>query len=147
MTAPLLIIFLQGAVLAVTVLLAAALVALALGRRTLHGKLNTIFFVLAVTTVFGLEVVVRIVWPHLSAEFFDPAGPYRQPLLVHLCFSVPATIILAAMMYTGRYRHGATHRALSGLFLILWIGTVVTGVFYLPNSVPPPMPSHEVATR
>ncbi|MCS6866893.1 MAG: hypothetical protein RMJ56_13650 [Gemmataceae bacterium] len=147
MTAPLLVALLQGAVLAVTALLVASLIALALGRRTLHGKLNTIFFLLAVITVLGLEVVVRIVWPHLSAEFFDPAGPYRRPLLIHLCFSVPATVILAVMMYTGRFRHRATHRALSGLFLILWTGTVVTGVGYLPGSLNPSVAIHEVATR
>jgi hypothetical protein len=145
MTAPIVITILQIAVIAVTLLFVAAMVSLALGRRTLHGKLNTVFFVLAVGAVLGLEVVVRIVWPQLSAEFFDPSGPYRRPLLVHLCFSVPATLVLVLMMYTGRFHRGRTHRALSGLFIVLWVGTVVTGLFYLPRT--PPVGPIEFATR
>ncbi|MFM8273675.1 MAG: DUF420 domain-containing protein [Gemmata sp.] len=137
MTAPLLVLVLQTAVVAVTVLFAASMVALASGRRKLHGRLNTAFFALTVGAVLGLEIVVRVVWPGLSAEFFDPAGPYRAPLLVHLWFSVPAAVVLGLMMYTGRYRRGRAHRALSTLFVLLWIGTFVTGVFYLPNSAHP----------
>lgn len=136
MTAPVLILVLQVAVVAVTALFVASMVALAFGRRTLHGRLNTAFFVLTMAAVLGLEVVVRVVWPELSAEFFDPAGPYRAPLLTHLMFSVPAALALGLMMYTGRYGRGRVHRALSMVFVVLWIGTVVTGVFYLPNTTP-----------
>lgn len=137
MTAPLLVLVLQTAVVAVTVLFAASMVALAVGRRKLHGRLNTAFFVLTMAAVLGLEVVVRVVWPELSAEFFDPTGPYRAPLMVHLWFSVPAAVVLGVMMYTGRYRRGRAHRALATLFVLLWIGTFVTGVFYLPNTSNP----------
>lgn len=137
MTAPLLILVLQTAVVAVTVIFAASMVALAAGRRKLHGRLNTAFFVLTMVAVLGLEVAVRAVWPGLSAEFFDPAGPYRAPLLVHLWFSVPAAVVLGVMMYTGRYRRGRAHRALATAFVVLWIGTFVTGVFYLPSSPAP----------
>jgi hypothetical protein len=134
MTAPIVILVLQLAVVTVTVLFAASMVAIATGRRRLHGQLNTAFFVLTSAAVLGLELVVRLVWPSLSAEFFDPAGPYRGPLLTHLMFSVPATLALGVMMYTGRYRRGRLHRALSVVFVVLWVGTVVTGVFYLPSS-------------
>jgi uncharacterized membrane protein YozB (DUF420 family) len=136
MTAPIVIVVLQVAVVAVTVLFAASMVAVALGHRRLHGRLNTAFFALTMAAVLGLEVVVRVVWPELSAEFFDPAGPYRRPLLTHLMFSVPAALALAVMMYTGRFGRGRAHRALSMVFVVLWIGTVVTGVFYLPSSAP-----------
>jgi len=136
MNAATVILVLQVAVTAVSVLLVAALVALALGRRSLHGLLNTVFFWIALSAVLGLEVAVRILWPNLSVEFFDPAGPYRRPLLLHLSFSIPATVILGAMMYTGRAHRGQTHRALSALFLIFWTGTVMTGLFGLPNSMP-----------
>lgn len=133
MTAPLVVIILKIAVIAVTVLFLASLVALARGNYRLHGRINTVFFILTMAAVVGLELTVHIVWPQLSSEFFAADGPWRQPLTIHLCFSVPAAILLPIMLYTGRTGRGTVHTLLSVLFSLLWIGTFVTGVFYLPH--------------
>jgi hypothetical protein len=135
MTAPLVIIVLKCAVALVTVLFLAALVALARGNSRLHGQINTVFFVLTLTAVVGLEVTVHVIWPHLSSEFFDANGPWRRPLIVHLCFSVPAAVLLPIMYLTGRKGRVQVHTLLAVLFSVLWTGTFVTGIFFLPHDI------------
>jgi hypothetical protein len=52
---------------------------------------------------------------------------------VHLCFSIPAAMLLPLLLYTGLTHRRQLHLALAVLFGICWIGTVVTGVFFLPH--------------
>lgn len=125
------ILTLKVAVVAVTLLLLVSLAALLAGRKRLHGRLNTVFFFLTLTAVLGLEVIIRFVNPQLTAGFSDAA---RQALAVHLCFSVPAVLILPLMLYTGKRGRRQVHLTLSIFFSVLWVGTFVTGVFFLPHS-------------
>ena len=129
------ILALKIAVGAVTVLLVASLVALATGKPRWHGRLNTVFFALTAATVLGFEVILRFVQPDLTAGF---SAEQREALTVHLGFSVPAALLLPAMLYTGRRRYKTAHALLAGVFLILWSGTLVTGVFFLPHTFDAP---------
>jgi hypothetical protein len=122
---------LKVAVGAVTVLLVASLVALAMKRPRLHGRINFVFFVLTMTTVILFEIIVRSFDPSLTAGFSPEA---REALRVHLWFSIPSAIVLPAMLYTGMTRKIRIHVPLAVVFLILWTGTFITGVFYLPHS-------------
>lgn len=133
MTGAQVILTLKIAVAAVTLLLLASLVALARGNYRWHGRINTVFFILTLTAVLGLELTVHLIWPHLSEEFFAEDGPVRGPLIVHLWFSVPAAILLPVMYYTGKTGRGTIHKSIAVLFGLLWIGTFVTGVFFLPH--------------
>jgi hypothetical protein len=125
---------LKIAVAAVTVILVASLLALAAGKKRLHGRLNMLFFALTMVAVLGFEVVVRLLNPAFTSSF---TPEQRQSLQVHLCFSVPAALVLPAMLYSGS-THRRWHVLLSYLFGVLWIGTFVTGIFYLPHSFPAP---------
>ncbi len=131
LTGPNVILTLKVAVVAVTVLLLVSLLALASGRQRLHGRLNLVFLILTLTAVFGLEVLVRVVDPDLFGYLDEPA---RQALRIHLLFSVPAALLLPVMYLTGRSGRGTLHFALALVFAILWAGTFVTGVFFLPHS-------------
>ena len=126
---------LKIAVAAVTVLLLASLVALAAGRPRLHGRLNTVFFALVAATVIGFEAIIRLVLPNLTAGF---TPGQREALNIHLSFSVPATALLPAMLYTGTRGLRTGHVALAVVFLALWAGTVVTGLFFLPHTFDAP---------
>ncbi len=125
------ILALKVAVAAVTVLLLLSLLALARGNYRLHGRINLAFFVLTLTAVLGLELIVRVIDPDLF-DYFD--ADTRQMMRVHLAFSVPATVLLPVMYYTGRTGRGRLHTFLAGLFSALWAGTFVTGIFYLPHN-------------
>jgi hypothetical protein len=125
---PEIILALKILVTAVTVLLAASLVALAAGRPRLHGRSNTGLFALTMATVAGFETLLQFVDVKSA---FDPQT--REALRVHLCFSVPSAILLPAMFLTGIKRRKKLHVSLSVVFLSLWIGTFVTGVFFLPH--------------
>ncbi len=127
------ILILKVAVVAVTLLLLASLVALALGRYRLHGRFNTAFFVLTLGALFGLELLVRVMDPHLF-DYFDEAT--RRALAVHLSFALPAAVVLPAMLYTGWTHRRRLHLTLAVLFGILWTGTFITGVFFLPHLPP-----------
>lgn len=127
MTASNVILTLKVAVAAVTVLLIASLVALLLGRYKLHGRINVVFFVLTLVAVLGLEVLIRFV---VDESFF--AQVPGESLRVHLCFSVPAFVLMIGMLVTGLLRKRRVHLALSVLFGIAWVGTFVTGIFFLP---------------
>jgi uncharacterized membrane protein YozB (DUF420 family) len=127
-TGPQVILALKVAVGAVTCLLAAALVALARGNYRLHGRINTVFFVLTLIALVSLEVLVRLVDPHVF-DYFDE--DMRQRLRVHLCFSLPAAALLPLMLYTGLTHRRRWHLSLAAVFGVFWIGTFVTGIFFL----------------
>jgi hypothetical protein len=126
---------LKVAVIAVTVLLLASLVALARGRYRWHGRINIVFFVLTLTALLGLEGITRLIEPRMFSSYFEQTGK-ENALTVHLAFSVPAALLLPVMLYTGLTHKRATHIGLAVLFSILWTGTFITGVFFLPHSPP-----------
>lgn len=128
-TGPEIILALKVLVAAVTVLLVGSLAALAAGRPRLHGRINTAFFVLTLSTVVGFEALLQFVDVKST---FDPAA--REALRVHLCFAVPAAVLLPAMFLTGVRRRKRLHLGLAAVFAVLWAGTFVTGVFFLPHS-------------
>ena len=126
-TGPDIILALKVLVAAVTVLFAAAVAAIASGRRRLHGRLNTLFLVLTLTTVVGFEVLLRL-GADVTATFDEPT---RRMLRVHLCFAVPAAAVLPVMYWSGRTRRRRLHLPLAVVFTVLWAGTAVTGLFFL----------------
>lgn len=131
LTGPLVILVLKVAVAAVTVLFLASLTALALGRRRLHGRINLVFAALTAAAVFGLEVLIRFVDPDLF-NYFDEAT--RRVMTVHLAFAVPAALLLPVMLLTGGTHRRRVHVPLGVLFALLWAGTFVTGIFFLPHN-------------
>ncbi len=139
LTAENVILTLKVAVIAVTVLLIASLIALSRGRYHLHGRINMVFFALTVTALFGLEVVVRLIDPKMFEEFFDRTDAWTK-LYIHLAFSMPATLLLVGMLYTGLKRRRTLHYRMGLVFLVFWIGTFITGVFFLPHQGPPQGP-------
>lgn len=134
-TAGLVILTLKIAVVAVTVLLAASLLALWRGRYRLHGLINKVFFGLTLAALLGLEVIARLLTPELFTEHFQRHNA-REALAIHLAFSMPAALLLFAMLFTGVRRQRRLHIALGMVFLVLWMGTFVTGVFFLPHDAP-----------
>lgn len=129
LTGPEILLTLKVLVAAVTVLFAAALAAIAAGNRKLHGRINTAFFILTLLTVLGFEVLLRL-GTDVTSQFSDEA---RQALRVHLCFSVPAAVVLPVQFAAGVLRYKRFHVALGAVFAVLWAGTFVTGVFFLPH--------------
>ena len=129
-TPGLVILTLKIAVGAVTLLYIASIIAIARGHKKLHGRINGVFFVLTVLTVIGFEIIIRIVNPALT-DGFTPAE--LAMLRIHLGFSIPATVLLPAMLYTGRRRLRRIHLPLAVLFTILWAGTAITGIGFLPH--------------
>lgn len=123
------ILTLKVLVAAVTVLLVASLVALWVGRPRLHGQINTVFFVLTLLTVLGFESLLQFV--DVSAAF-DVVT--RRALRIHLWFAVPSAILLPIMLFTGKTGRRSTHIACAVVFGLLWTGTFVTGVFFLPHT-------------
>ncbi len=131
LTGPEVILTLKVAVCAVTLLLLSALIALAQGNYWLHGRINMVFFVLTVTVLVGLELVARVIDPSLF-DYFDDRT--RRILAIHLCFSLPSAAIMPVMLFTGLTHRRRLHLTLAGIFIVLWTGTVVTGVFFLPHT-------------
>jgi uncharacterized membrane protein YozB (DUF420 family) len=129
---PRVILTLQVAVVGVSLILLAGLVALALGRYRLHGRLNLLFFVLTLAAVLGLEVLIRFIDPEVF-HYIHSREELRQGLRTHLCFAVPALILMPLMLYTGLTHRRILHLTLASLFGIAWLGTVWTGLFYLPT--------------
>jgi hypothetical protein len=109
------------------------LLALVRGNYRLHGRLNLGFMILTLIAVFGLEFLIRVYDPEMF-RYFDPAT--QRIMAIHLCFSVPATVLLPAMYFTGRSGRRRVHLMLATLFLICWIGTFITGIFFLPHTPP-----------
>ena len=132
---PHVILALKAAIIVVTVLLVASLAAVARGKYRLHGRLNTVFFVLTLTALLGLEVLIRLVEPGLFA-YLENDPELRQALHRHLLFSLPAAAVLPLMIFTGGSHRRTAHLSLAAVFGVLWIGTVVTGLFYLPHTGP-----------
>jgi hypothetical protein len=130
-TGPEIILTLKVLVASVTVLLVASLVALRLGRPRLHGRINTVFFALTMLTVVGFEVLLQFV--NVSAAFDETT---RQALTIHLWFAVPSALLLPIMFFTGMTGRKSTHVAFAVAFGIMWTGTFVTGVFFLPHTGP-----------
>lgn len=128
------IIGLKVAVAAVTLLLFCSLIALLFGRYRLHGRINLAFFVLTLAALLVLEVIVRILNPQVF-DYFDEEA--RRWLTVHLCFALPAASMMPAMLFTGYTRRRWLHLRFAVVFAILWTGTVVTGLFFLPHTPPP----------
>jgi hypothetical protein len=129
------ILILKIAVIAVTLLLVGSLIALAKGNYRLHGRINLAFFILTLVALVGLEVVARIVDPTLFAQHFEFHHAQAE-LRVHLSFSMPAAVLLPFMLFTGRRHRRSWHLGLAVLFLALWTGTFITGVFFLPHGNP-----------
>ena len=132
LTGPLVILTLKVAVAAVTVLLLASLVALARGHKWLHGRINLVFFTLTLVTVLGFETIIHVIDPTLF-NYIEEHPQLSRALRIHLCFSVPAALLMPAMLYTGLTHRRTMHLALAWLFGVLWLGTVVTGIFWLPH--------------
>lgn len=120
---------------AVTVLFLASLIALLRGRYRLHGRINLSFFALTATTLVGFEILIRVLQPELFDYFYDTPG-LRTALDIHLCFSVPSALLMPVMLYTGLTHRRSLHIGLAILFSILWTGTFITGVFFLPHQMP-----------
>ena len=138
LTGPNVILALKVAVVAVTIILLGSLAALARGKYRLHGRLNTGFFVLTTVALLGLEVIIRVIDPHIF-DYLENEPNLKRSLYIHLCFSLPATAVMPFMLYTGYTHRRAIHLRLAALFGLLWIGTFITGVFFLPH-VPPNVP-------
>jgi hypothetical protein len=130
---PTVILILKIAVVAVTLIFATSLIMLARGQYRLHGRINTVFFILTAAAVVGLEVIVRIVQPDIF-DYVESNPELKRRLSIHLCFSLPATAVMPLMLATGYGHLRRLHLSLAVVFGILWIGTFVTGVFYLPHS-------------
>jgi hypothetical protein len=134
MNAGLIILALKIAVIAVTVLLGASLFALSRGWYRVHGRINMVFFALTLSALIGLEVVTRRVWPGVMEEYLEHHQATRV-LWIHLGFSIPSALLLTVMLFTGLRHRRKLHVGLGIAFLILWVGTFVTGVFYLPHEM------------
>jgi hypothetical protein len=104
--------------------------AIATGRKKLHGRINTAFFTLTLTTVVGFELLLRVqgnVTDHFSPE-------QNRALYVHLCFAGPSAVLLLVMMGSALLKWKRFHVGCGLVFAALWVGTFVTGVFFLPHS-------------
>lgn len=133
LTGPNVILALKIAVFAVTLLFLAALVALARGNYRMHGRINTVFFVLTATALFTLEIIIRIIDPEIF-RYFDADPVLSRSMSIHLSFAIPAAMLMPLMLFTG-YNHRRTlHLTLAAVFVLLWTGTFVTGIFFLPHS-------------
>ncbi len=127
--APTILLALKILVSTVTVLFAASLVALAAGNKVLHGRINTVFFFLTLSTVLGFELLLRL-GTDVTSQFSPDA---RHWLRIHLCFSIPATILLPIQFVLGIKGWKKAHIPVGLLFATLWAGTFITGVIYLPH--------------
>jgi hypothetical protein len=127
------ILLLKIAVAAVTLLLLTSFVPLARGNTWLHGRINIAFFVLTITALASLEVLARIVDPHLF-DYFDEE--MHRLLSIHLAIALPAAAMLPIMLFTGLTHRRRAHLTLAVGFGILWTGTFITGIFFLPHTPP-----------
>jgi hypothetical protein len=127
------ILVLKVAVATVTLLFLASFVPLARGNYRMHGRINMAFAILTLGALLGLEALVRLIDPEIF-DYFDEAA--RRALTIHLCFSVPAAVILPAMLFSGLTHRRWLHLRLASLFGFLWTGTVLTGLFLLPHTPP-----------
>jgi uncharacterized membrane protein YozB (DUF420 family) len=136
LSGPNVILGLKIAVAAVTVLLLASVLALALGKIRLHGRINVVFFALTVTALIAFEVVIRVLNPG-AFDYISGNAALLRALDVHLCFSVPSALLMPVMLWTGLSHRRTAHLILASVFGALWIGTFITGVFFLPHTGAP----------
>ena len=129
------ILALKAAVLAVTCLLLASVLGLVRGRYRLHGRLNLLFFTLTLAALLGLEGATRLLEPSPLRDYLNHETTLRA-LRIHLGFAVPAAVIMPAMLYTGLTHRRGIHLILAGVFAVLWTGTFITGIFFLPTTMP-----------
>ncbi len=134
----LVILILKIAVISVTLIFGTSLIMLARGRHKAHGRINTVFFILTATAVLGLEVIVRIVQPNIF-DYLDSDPDLKRRLTIHLCFAVPSTAFMPLMLFTGYTHRRRAHLFLASIFSVLWTGTFVTGVFFLPHTTSAPL--------
>ena len=134
LTPTLVILALKYAVGAVTVLLVFSLIALAKGKIKLHGKINLVFFILTVAALFLFEIVVRMIDPMLFSGLWKNTELARS-LKIHLCFAVPSAFLMGIMLFTGLKKLKVWHRRVAIVFLVCWVGTFYTGIWWLPNHV------------
>jgi hypothetical protein len=130
LTGPNVILALKIAVIAVSLIFAASLVCLLMGRYRWHGRLNIVFFTLTLAAVIGLEAIVRFIDPTIFDYFNEEE---RRRMAVHLSFSIPAAVLLPIMLVTGLTRRRRLHMVTGTGFAACWIGTLYTGVFLLPH--------------
>lgn len=135
LTGPNVILALKVAVAAVTVILVLSLVALSRGEYRLHGRLNLAFFILTLGAVLGFELIIRVLEPDVF-DYIKHNPDLQRALQIHLCFSVPALLLMPAMLYTGLTHRRSVHLGLAALFAVAWLGTFITGIFFLPTSRP-----------
>ena len=126
---PTIILILKVLVSAVTALFASSLVALAFGQKRVHGQINRLFFILTIGTVLIFELLLRL-GTDVTSQFSDEA---RSALRTHLYFSIPSALILPVMLVSGLKKRKTLHIATGLVFLCGWIGTFVTGIFFLPH--------------
>lgn len=129
-TGPQVILCLKVAVALVTAMLMASAIALAMKKPRLHGILNSILTLLTLLTVILFEVIIRFMGVDVKAHMNEDA---RFALKVHLCFVIPLTPFLIWMLISGWKRRIKMHLAVSVIFLVLWIGMFITGMFFLPH--------------
>jgi uncharacterized membrane protein YozB (DUF420 family) len=122
------ILSLKIAVAAVSVLLAASLVALLRGNVRLHGRINLVFFLLTATALLIFEGLIRLYDPAMFNYF---TAEQQRMLTIHLCFSIPSALLMPVLLLTGLRRLRTPHLVLAVVFAALWIGTFVTGIFFL----------------
>lgn len=127
------ILILKVAVVAVTLILLSSLVALWRGNYRLHGRINLAFFVLTLGALLGLELLIRVIDPTVF-DYFD--AETQRNLRIHLSFALPAAMLMPVMLYTGLTHRRKVHLTLACVFGVLWVGTLVTGVFFLPHTMP-----------
>ena len=132
MTAEIVILTLKIAVIAVTFLLIGSLTALALGQYRLHGRINLVFFILVLAALLGFELVAQVAYPGMLVDFLRD-NDALDVLYVHLCFSVPSALLLPVMLWTGLKGRRRLHITVGVVFLTLWAGTFITGIFFLPH--------------
>jgi hypothetical protein len=135
MNAGFVILILKIAVAGVTVLWIGSLIALVSGNTRLHGRINIVFFALTLAALTGLEVVVRVISPGIFDDYFEQHHA-QNAMSVHLMFSVPSALLLFFMLFTGLRHKRNFHIAAGILFSLLWTGTFITGIFYLPHELP-----------
>jgi hypothetical protein len=132
-TAETVILSLKIAVIAATLLLVCSMTALALGNYRLHGRINLVFFILVLAVLLGFESAAHLISPGMLQDFLRQQNAL-DALYIHLGFSVPAALVLPGMLYTGLKGFRRIHIALGIVFLMLWSGTLITGVFFLPHT-------------
>jgi hypothetical protein len=135
MNAGVVILALKVAVIVVTLLWICSLIALSRGNYRLHGRINMVFFGLTLAALLGLELIVRIIDPGIFDHYFERHDAVRA-MNIHLSFAIPSSVLLFVMLFSGLRHYRRFHIATGVLFSVLWIGTFVTGVFFLPHELP-----------